>query len=466
MEISTKCYRDVIIIHFELFDRYTNMNREMLRYRHQLEIIGMILYITFNDMRDVFESGQSISRENHYKVLVKLNEENIARLLKSYNSKIWIELDKKCKYQNNEIEYEEYSCGNFDLLDNVKKPVMKKSLKYKLFYKKGEDIATYNYVTSLYDRYLMGIDYSNKRVRDLTIQLRKQKESISIGKKKKGNILELSSILEKMQEDVVNGQKKIALYKPNEVVEVDENILLNYMNIADEIKDLLGRRIKDTTFVKNVILIIIVTLLVYPIVKQGQLSIKFNEILMLIMLIVPVSLYTIIQLIYLFKIKISVKKKLFELINDNEMVVNKLFSNSNESLVYVLDLYNLIMMKKYINDCNKKIIESSKMFLQYKYHHDKLKEHYETSNKLIKILGLEDINIEPLEIDKIKNINEMKNVNENELYCPINYLILMNDVKNKAIINDSKNIDIDNYLLGFVSEFIISYDKEYRNENE
>ena len=104
--------------------------------------------------------------------------------------------------RNNEIEYEEYSCGNFDLLDNVKKPVMKKSLKYKLFYKKGEDIATYNYVTSLYDRYLIGIDYSNKRVRDLTIQLRKQKESISIGKKKKGNILELSSILEKMQEEI------------------------------------------------------------------------------------------------------------------------------------------------------------------------------------------------------------------------------------------------------------------------
>lgn len=464
MEISTKHYRDTIILHFNLFDRYTNMNKEILRYRHQLEIIGMILYITFNDMKMVFESGQSISRENHYQILVKLNDLNITRLLKSYNSKLWIELDKKSKYQNNEIEYEEYSSGNFNLLDQTNKPILAKIPKYKLFYKKGEEVNTYNYANSLYDRYLTGIDYSNKRVRDLTIQLRVQKENICTGKLKKGNVLELSNELEIIEEDVITLQKKIALYKPNEVVEVDNNILLKYMEIVDNIKVLLTKRIKDTTFVKNIILISMVTLLSYPIINQSQLSNKINDILMMIMLIIPVLSYITIQISYLYYIKHRIKKKILELRNSNELVVNKLFSSSNEALVYVLNLYNLIMKKKYINECKKRIIESNKIFLQHKYHYDKLKEHYETSNKLIEMLGLKNINIQPLEVDKINDINEICNVYENDIYCPINYLYLMSDIKNKTIINDSKNIDINSSLLGFISEFIISYDKEYQND--
>lgn len=464
LEVSSYHDIDTNIIRVNMNDKCSNINREVLKYRHQLEIIGLLIYIATSDTRSVFEDGQSIFRENHWEIKTILNEENISRMLKSYNSKLKIELDKIIKCQDSEIEYEEYSPRKFNLIDKIKKLNALVVPKCKFFFNSNDIKKIENFSSSLYDRYLLGIDYNNKKISDLTIKLRMQKELNTPGTIKKGNILELSLELNKMKENVKELQKKIALYRPKDMMMPDPNVWIYYNKIVSSIKELLFKRINGTTFVKNFILVIIVSLLMYPVIKQIDLPGNFSYILSIIMLVLPLTLYLILQIIYSNKIRIKIKDKINLLVKENEKIVNELFSIDNESAMYVLDIYNLIMQKKYIDECTEKMIVMNRKFQQYNYHHDKLKEHYETSDKLISILGVDNINIIPLEIDKISEIDEDKNASNNDLYCPLNYLLLMNDIKNSAIINNSKNIEIDSNLIGFVDKFIISYDKEYHYE--
>lgn len=464
LEVSSYNDSDTVIIHIGMNDKYSSINREVLRYRHQLEIIGLIMYIATNDTRMVFESGQTISRENHFNIKVVLNEENVARMLRSYNSKLKIEIDKLNKYKNNDIECPEYAPRKFNLLECNNKPMILNVPKFKMFYSGNDNRKIDSFLDNLYKRYIKGLDYTNKRVRDLTIQLRVQKEYNFSGKVKKWNVLELSSMLNEMQDNINKLQQRIALYRPKDVVIYDPELKINYMNMCSEIEKLLSERVRFSTFVKNIILIVVVSLLSYPIIKEIGLSSKFSSILSLVMLVCPLVLYIIIQIIISNKLKKKINRKISLLVDENNRVVNNLFSVDNESSIYVSDIYNLIMQKKYVNDCNEKMRDSNKKFEQYNYHYDKLIEHYETSNKLIDILGVDNIDVMLLEIDKIHDVNCFKNVMHNEMYCPVNYLSLINDVKNRAIISDSKNIDIDSNLIGFIDSFIILYDKEYRNE--
>ena len=160
----------------------------------------------------------------------------------------------------------------------------------------------------------------------------------------------------------------------------------------------------------------------------------------------------------------EITKELQGLIRNNERTVNDLFENDNEASKYVQDIYNLIMQKKYVNECNAKVITSNRKLKQFNYHHDKLKEHAETSDRLIELLGIDIDNSESIQLDKMDGVEGGKNVETNPLYCPLSYLLLADPIKNKAVINGEQTMEIDSNLIGFVDKFIISHDKEYRHD--
>lgn len=464
MEVSTYRESDAIIIHINLGDKNANLNREVLRFRHQLEIIALIIYLATNDTKLVFEGGHSIGRENHWEISTVLNDENLAKMLNSYNSKLKIELDKLGKFTNNEIEYEEFSPRTFNLAMEMKKPELPDIPPVGLFSNKRDAKKIENFAEQLYKRYLKGVDYANKRMRELTTKLRVQKEANSSGKMKKGNILEISAELEKMQNSIKELQQRIAFYRPKEAVAINTDLKQEYDDAVVEIQALMSKRLKTSTFLKNLLIVVGVSLCTYPLMQFTDVPDKTTLIISLLMLVLPASIYAILQAAQSALLKKKISKKISKLIYKNEALVGDLFRNDNDISKYIQDIYNLIMQRKYVNECNAKVISSNRKFKQFNYHHDKLKEHAEISDRLIEILGIDTATAELVKIDKLDGLEGGKTVETSALYCPLSYLLIDDPIKNKAIINDQQNVDIDSNLIGFVDKFIIQHDKEYSHD--
>ena len=149
-------------------------------------------------------------------------------------------------------------------------------------------------------------------------------------------------------------------------------------------------------------------------------------------------------------------------IKKNEALVGELFRNDNEASMYVQDVYYLIMLKKYVNECNAKVLASNRKFKQFNYHQEQLKQHAAVSDRLIEILGLRTNSVGMFKIDKMDGVENGKGVEATPMYCPLSYLTLADKFHNQAVINDQQHVDIESEVTGFVEKFIIEHDKEYR----
>lgn len=464
MEVSTYREYSSVILHVDLRDKTSTLNREILKFRHQLEIIAVLIYLATNDTKLIFEGGQTIGRENHWEISTLLDDKNLSKMLYSYNSKLKTELDKLGKFAYNEIEYEEFSPRTFNLAMEMKKPKLPPTPSIGMFAKKSEAKNIEIFADDLYKRYLEGISYANKRMRELTTKLRVQKEAVSNGKLKKANVIEITAELEKMRTDIKGLQQKLAFYRPKESISVNKNIKKDYDSVVERVARLLKKRIKASTFFNNLFLIAGVSLCTYPILQLIGVPNAKTLWISVTMLLVPSLLYSVLQICSSILLRKEITKELHNLIRNNERTVNDLFENDNEASRYVQDIYNLIMQKKYVNECNAKVITSNRKLKQFNYHHDKLKEHAETSDRLIELLGIDTDTAELLQLDKMDGVEGGKNVETNPLYCPLSYLLLTDPIKNKAVINGEQTMEIDSNLIGFVDKFIISHDKEYRHD--
>lgn len=464
MEVSTYREYSAVILHVDLRDKTSTLNREILKFRHQLEIISVLIYLATNDTKLIFEGGQTVGRENHWEISTVLDDKNLSKMLYSYNSKLKTELDKLGKFAYNEIEYEEFAPRTFNLSMEMKKPKLPPTPSIGMFARKHESRNVESFANDLYRRYLEGISYANKRMRELTMKLRVQKESTSNGKVKKANVIEITAELEKMRTEIKGLHQKLAFYRPKESISVNKNIKKDYDSVVERVAKLLKKRIKASTFFNNLFLIAGVSLCTYPILQLLGVPDSNTFWISVAMLVVPAGLYSLLQIGSSVLLRKEITKELQGLIRNNERTVNDLFENDNEASKYVQDIYNLIMQKKYVNECNAKVITSNRKLKQFNYHHDKLKEHAETSDRLIELLGIDIDNSESIQLDKMDGVEGGKNVETNPLYCPLSYLLLADPIKNKAVINGEQTMEIDSNLIGFVDKFIISHDKEYRHD--
>ena len=152
--------------------------------------------------------------------------------------------------------------------------------------------------------------------------------------------------------------------------------------------------------------------------------------------------------------KISILRK------DNDNKVSIFYSDDNKMIEFVKDTYELIMIKKYIDECNLKIKIANDEYKKIEYHKEKLQSIYESTKRLIDVLGIDINKIDINGIEKINNLDINKDIYLNELYCPLNYLSKIEEIENKVIINEEQSV-VNSSLISFVNKFNITYDKEY-----
>ena len=464
LEVSSYCYSDVIIIRVDLNDGNKKYNSEVLKYRNQFKIMGILIYLATNDTREVFIGNKLINRENHFKLDILFNDNILYRMLNSYNLKLKTELAKTYKFINSDIEYRKFTPKTFNFIMDMTKPGLPIVPSYSMFYDKRDNLKIEMFISKLYNRYLYGCENVNKRVALLMAKLRIQKEAKLSGEIVKGSVLEVNAEIDRMEKLIKELQHKIAVYKPREVINVSLDIKNEYDMSLKRIQMLMARRIKKKSLVNNLCLMMIISLFIYLFLQGIYLNDLSEVLVILIVLIMPCFMYLFFQIRYLVLLKGDILREIDMIVNNNELLLNSLFDNDNEVSKYVENIYNLIMLKKYVNEYKNKVIQCNKQFKKFNYHYDKLREHIEISDKLIEILNINSIDNEVLMIDKIKEIDMNDDVVKNPLYCPISYLLLDDKICNDVVINDEQKIDINCKLVGFIDRFIVDYDKEYSDD--
>ena len=463
-EVSSYKDQIAIIIHFNMNDKESSINKQALLYRKQLELYGFIIYLATNETNMIFVSGQAINHENHWDISSVINEEMLSRMMVSYNIKLKKDLDKLGRFASNEIEYEEFSPREFNLSSEMKKPALPPTPVPSMFAKKGETKQIEDYAVKLYNRYAKGIESAGKRIRDLTATLRIQKEAETTGISKKGSVAEISAELDSLQKKVLKLQEKIALYKPKEIANISAAIKVEYNERVNIIAEEMNKRIKQSSFIKILLAIICVSFCTYPILQLIGIPNKSTLIISLLSLFIPSGIYLLCQLCISRIHKKRIVQAIEKLTKSNETAVNDLFSNDNDAANYVQNMYDLIMLKKHINICKSRIMVSTKKFNNFNYHHDNLKDSIDVSEKLIEVLCINTMTSESFNIEKMHELDGEKSMKDNPIYCPISYFELLESVNNKAIVNDQQNVEIDSKAIGFIDKFVINYNKEYRND--
>lgn len=459
-KVSSYSNKDINFIHINL-NKTNYLNNGISKYRHQIEILSFIIYLATNDTKFVFEEHIHSRKENHWEINIDLNEEELTRMLKSYISKLKLELENIKKIERNEVEYEEFKLDEFNLSLSSKKTKLPRWIGFGLFYQKSDVGNISNYINELYIRYVNGIKYANERLCDLTSTLRIKREASYTDKiTKKIEISKLDVIIKDMNKKVVELEQKVAL---NQLIEINDNsfkVKQEYQNIQNDIEELINKRISFRTFIINSILIIITSLSSYKILSELVLLTNIKSLLSIIILLIPIITYSIIQYISLLSIKMKIDNKISILRKDNDNKVSIFYSDDNKMIEFVKDTYELIMIKKYIDECNLKIKIANDEYKKIEYHKEKLQSIYESTKRLIDVLGIDINKIDINGIEKINNLDINKDIYLNELYCPLNYLSKIEEIENKVIINEEQSV-VNSSLISFVNKFNITYDKEY-----
>ena len=267
-KVSSYSNKDINFIHINL-NKTNYLNNGISKYRHQIEILSFIIYLATNDTKFVFEEHIHSRKENHWEINIDLNEEELTRMLKSYISKLKLELENIKKIERNEVEYEEFKLDEFNLSLSSKKTKLPRWIGFGLFYQKSDVGNISNYINELYIRYVNGIKYANERLCDLTSTLRIKREASYTDKiTKKIEISKLDVIIKDMNKKVVELEQKVAL---NQLIEINDNsfkVKQEYQNIQNDIEELINKRISFRTFIINSILIIITSLSSYKILSE------------------------------------------------------------------------------------------------------------------------------------------------------------------------------------------------------
>lgn len=217
-EICNFSNLDTTIIRIEFNEQNVDYNQETLRYRKQLEVLALFIYLATSDTRRIFEENKAMNRFNHWQVQTVLNEQILFKMFDAYDLKLKSELAKMGHFLTNEIEYKEFSPRNLNFLAEMKKPSLPVIPNYQIFPDKKDSSNMTHFVQVLYDSYLEGIDYANKRIIELTQKLRLQKEATSDGKTKKTSLLEFHSEIIKLQTEMTHLQERIVTYQPKETL--------------------------------------------------------------------------------------------------------------------------------------------------------------------------------------------------------------------------------------------------------
>jgi hypothetical protein len=128
---------------------------------------------------------------------------------------------------------------------------------------------------------------------------------------------------------------------------------------------------------------------------------------------------------------------------------------------YVNDIYELMLLTKYVSKLKENANEANIDVDNYKYHKENIIKAINESNKVSKLMRI-DINRAGNELNNIAlklNVNKY----ENDMYCPVLYA-KSND-KKYILVNNEQNNNITDKMLNFVDNIKFDYDEVYNERN-
>ncbi|WP_426350047.1 hypothetical protein ACPWSR_02115 [Alloiococcus sp. CFN-8] len=470
VEILKQCFkshialagnRNTIILRMDFDNHLSDISYDTAKYRYLLEVISVLILISEKDMKKILP-GNDITRKANWRIKGSFQEDKLSQLFYSYLTKLKKENEKLGRYTVADIEYEEYTPITFNPSMVMEKPKISEVPQFSSYYGEKDEYKIKVFADNLYKRYKYALDHSQKRMRELSASLRIQKEGSTGEITKKAGVLEVEYIVKEYERKILEQQKKLINFRENIELEDKTSIKKKYYDFVEKAKDISMQRPKKEE-VRNIILLIsAAAFLVYPLWYR---YVSFNYQSLLFALIINISLPILALLVANSKgkkVKIELEACVAYIVNDSEKIIERLYEGDKNVSKYINDIYNLMMMKKYVSSCREKLDAANKKITRFNYHKKMLDEHIE----------LGEIVIDKLKIHKPKEYLDMEKLNlvldfsceNNQVYCPLEYTDLYQGVSSRININNQAEQKLNLPILGYIDKFILIDDKEYSHD--
>ena len=430
--------------------------RNEFRYRNYFKIVAFIVYLITQEKKYIFESYANID-ENHYIIDVTLDDNTIEGMMISYGLNIESEHKRLGTVRFNDMLIEEYAITPIDANIKYDKKYYPLNPKLSLF-DNDNNINDTKVIADYYKQmYIDYVRHCNDRLRTMVDSLRTKLHRGFSGNKKSVTINEYNSLIKEKEEYIKTLKEKIAQNTPADIIQVDYTIFDANNEKVNKANDILKTRSSFVNLIINAALILFISLIIFVFAR------RFNNGLPLMlsrvfMFLVPTLIYLVSELVLaLLKIN-KVKKYMTEIETYTKMKREEINVDDEKFKVYVNDIYELMMLTKYVNNLKSAAIDGNANIENYKYHELELEEKNNDNTRLLRLLRY----YIPENGKPIKNINlDMnKKVVENDLYCPL-YFVAANS-ENYILINNQQQEKLSGELLNFVDNIQIRFDEVYR----
>ena len=442
------------IFRLNMLDNKGKISRNEAKYRSYYKIIAFIICMVVQDKKYLF--GNVLSTENHYIVDVSIEDEVIEEMYTDYRNNLLYELDKLGEIKFNGINVETFEKNVIDTVGGPSPKFSFTSPKFSLLRNDSNLNDTKEYAENWKNRYVEHVNYVNQRLRDITDKLRVSMLKSFNGEKKQVSANDLQSIIEEKENNIKELKSKISKNTPNDSIPIDFQIFENNEKNVKKANIILNQRVTLKHFLFNVLIIIYASLIIWPIMRRFAVGLPLTF-LKFGLFLIPTIVYIIVQLIYCIIHVHKANNLMLEIEKWTRSKINDINVDDEKFKNYVNDIYELMLLTKYVSKLKENANEANIDVDNYKYHKDNLSVAIDESVKVARLLRV-DINRSG---NELKNIPLKIDINkyENDLYCPILYARKSNE--NYILINNEQSNSITDKMLNFVDNIKFDYDEVY-----
>lgn len=443
------------IFRLNLLDSKGKYCRDEAKYRSYYKIISFVNYLATEDKKYIFGGAYNVD-ENHYTINVSIDDRKIESMLNMYTDNLNVELGKLGDVKFSDIQVEEYEHFTIDTnIENTKKYTYKKP--HFSLIKNDDDLKEIEeYAENLKGRYIDFVNYCNQRLRKITDKLRVTMHKDFVGRKTNVTLNELNRIIEEKETKARELKSKIASNTPNDIIQIDFQIFDENEKNVKKASEILNKRITLFHFLFNIAVVAFCSLIIFPFTRRFDYGFV-GSIIKLVLWLSPALYYIIVQLIYC-NIKVNeVNKIMNEMDNYTKSKINGINRDDDKFKIYVNDIYELMMLTKYIDKLNANANSNKVDIENYRYQKQELTSALNNISNLSKLLKVSlnnhyanALNI-PLDIDR--------SVEDNDAYCPLMYL--PNNPDKYILINNQHQEKLVSPLLNLVDNIKFDYDEVY-----
>ena len=444
------------IFRLNLLDKQGKYCRDEEMYKNYYKIIMFIYYLVKEDKKYIFGGAYNIN-ENHYNINIYIKDDDIANMLNAYNLNLINENNRLGDVKFSDINIEEYEHFTIDTnIENTKKYTTKKP-HYHLF-KFDENLKdTENYALYLKERYVDYVNYCNQRLRKITDKLRITKNKSSFGRKISVSLNELQRLVDEKTAISKELQEKISSNTPNDIIPIDFQIFDENEKKVNLINEILNKRITIKHFIFNILIIMFSSFVIFPMLRRFDIGLV-GVLLKSFIWIFPSIIYILVQLIFCKKNVDKALKFIAEMDNYTKKKIHDIHTDDEKFKEYVNDIYELMMITKYIDKLKLNTKDTSLDIENYRFHKETIEKALQNLSNLSKLLKIK-LDVQNVLYNKNIIVDIDKSIEENDLYCPFSYTLDNED--NYVLINNQHKESINHRLLNVVDSIKIDYDEVY-----